>query len=126
MDIRFVTKDIHALLDYPVALTLMVAPALLGLGDSHPAAKWFGIGTGVAALILTLLTNHRLGLFKVLPYWFHVLVDAMVGIVFLIAPFALGFTSLDAWFYWLNGAAVVTVVSLSKPSEASNPRPSIA
>ncbi len=126
MDIRFVTKDIHALLDYPVAITLMIAPPLLGLGDSHPAAKWLGIGTGVAALILTLLTNHRLGLIKVLPYWFHVLVDAVVGIVFLAAPFALGFTGLDAWFYWLNGAAVVTVVSLSQPSSASAPVPSVA
>ncbi len=104
----------------------MIAPPLLALGDSHPAAKWLGIGTGVAALILTLLTNHRLGLIKVLPYWFHVLVDAMVGIVFLAAPFALGFTGLDAWFYWLNGAAVVTVVTLSQPSSASAPRLSVA
>lgn len=115
MDPRFVTKDIHALLDYPVALALMGAPFLLGLGESTPAAKWLSVGTGVAALILTIFTNHRLGLIRVLPYWFHVLVDGLVGVTFAIAPIALGFKDLDAWFYWVNAAAVLTVVALSKP-----------
>ena len=35
---RFVTKTIHAWLDYPVALTLIALPFLLGLGASHPLA----------------------------------------------------------------------------------------
>lgn len=116
---RFVTKDIHALLDYPVALALMGAPFLLGLGESTPTAKWFSVGTGVAAFILTILTNHKLGVIRVLPYWFHVLVDGLVGITFVISPFVLGFKGLDAWFYWANAVAVLTVVSLSKPSSLS-------
>ena len=116
MDPRFVTKDIHALLDYPVALALMGAPFLLGLGDSTPAAKCLSVGTGVAALILKIFTHHKLVLIRVLPYWFHVLVDGLVGVTFVIAPFALGFKGMDAWFYWANAAAVLTVVSLSKPS----------
>ena len=72
MDPRFITKDIHALLDYPVALMLMTAPFLLGLGESHPFALWLGVGTGVAALVLTLLTDHKLGVVRVLPYMLHV------------------------------------------------------
>jgi hypothetical protein len=39
----------------------------------------------------------------------------MVGVTFVIAPFALGFKGIDAWFYWANAAAVLTVVSLNKP-----------
>lgn len=116
MNPRFVTKDIHALLDYPVALALLGAPFLLGLGESAPAAKWLSVGTGVAALVLTIFTNHKLGIIRVLPYWFHVLVDGLVGVTFVIAPFVLGFKGLDAWFYWANAAAVLTVVSLSQPS----------
>lgn len=119
MNPRFVTKDIHALLDYPVAFALMVAPFVLGLGESAPAAKWLSVSTGVAALVLTIFTNHKLGLIRVLPYWFHVLVDGLVGITFVIAPFVLGFKGLDAWFYWANAAAVLTVVSLSKPNSLS-------
>ena len=115
MDPRFVTKTIHAYLDYPVALSLISAPFLLNLGSSHPMARWLAVGTGVAALILTLLTDHKLGVFRVLPYWFHLAVDFLVGVVFLAAPAILGFTGIDAWYYWANSAAVLFVVGLHKP-----------
>jgi hypothetical protein len=107
MNIRFITKTIHAYLDYPVALSLMGTPYLLGL--SHPWATGLSFATGVAALILTLLTDHKTGLIHVIPYWLHLAVDRLVGVVFLIAPFALNFSGLDAWYYWANGIAVLLV-----------------
>ena len=65
---RFVTRTMHAYLDYPVALSLMALPFMLGLGMSNPLAKWLAVGTGVAALILTVFTDHELGVIRVLPY----------------------------------------------------------
>lgn len=121
MDPRFVTKSLHALLDYPVAVSLMVAPLLLGLGSSHPMAVWLAVGTGVAAFALTLLTDHKLGVIRVLPYSFHLAVDGLVGIAFLIAPIAFGFTGIDSLYYWVNGAAVLFVVGLHKPEAALVP-----
>jgi len=111
---RFITKQIHAFLDYPVAIALIVLPFLLGLGSSNPLALQLSVATGVAALILTILTNHQLGLIRVIPYKVHLMVDFLVGIVFILAPFLLSFKGLDAYFYWLNGAAVLLVVSLHK------------
>ena len=115
MDLRFVTKSIHAYLDYPVAFALMGLPFVLGLGSSNPMALWLSVATGAAAFLLTLLTDHETGVIRVLPYSFHLAVDFAVGIVFLAAPFVLGFAGLDAWFYWANAAAVLTVVSLHRP-----------
>lgn len=115
MDPRFVTRTMHAFLDYPVALSLMAMPFLLGLGASHPMAKWLSAATGVAAFILTVFTDHKLGVFRVFPYSFHLTVDFLVGVVFALAPLALGFKGLDAWYYWANAAAVLLVVSLHKP-----------
>ena len=115
MDPRFVTKTMHAYLDYPVAFSLMAAPFLLNLGSSNPMARWLAVGVGMAALALTFLTNHKLGVVRVLPYWMHLAVDFLVGVLFLVAPFALGFTGLDASYYWANGAAVLLVVGLHKP-----------
>ena len=112
---RFVTKTIHAYLDYPVAALLMGMPFLLHLGSSQPLAKWLSVVTGVAALVLTVFTDHKLGVIRVLPYSVHLAVDFLVGVVFVIAPIALGFSGLDAMFYWANAAAVLTVVSLHKP-----------
>ena len=119
MDPRFVTRTIHAWLDYPVALMLMAAPFLLGMGDSNPAALWLGVGTGAAAFVLTILTDHELGVWRVLPYWFHLAVDFCVGVTFLITPVVLGFSGLDAWFYWANGGAVLMVVALHRPEGKS-------
>lgn len=126
MDPRFVTKRIHALLDYPVAATLMAAPFVLGLGSSQPLALWLSVATGAAALVLTLLTDHHLGVFRVLSYRFHLLVDRLVGIAFLAAPLLFGFEGIDRWYYWANGAAVLTVVSLHKPEPQETLAPATA
>lgn len=118
MPLRFVTRTIHAYLDYPVALALIGLPFLLDLGGSNPLALWLSVATGIAAFFLTVLTDHHLGLIRVLPYKLHLTVDLIVGLSFLAAPFVFGFTGLDAAFYWLNGAAVVAVISLSAPESA--------
>ena len=126
MDPRFVTKTLHAYLDYPVALTLMAAPFVLGLGASNELALWLSVGTGVAALLLTFLTDHHLGIFRVLPYGLHVAVDGLVGLTFIAIPLAFGFAGLDLAYYLANGAAVLMVVSLSKPAPKAHEMPAVA
>ena len=112
---RFVTQQIHAWLDYPVAIGLIAMPLLLGVGSTNPAAMWLSLVTGVAALILTLLTDHQTGVIRIIPYRFHLAVDFIVGIVFLLAPHILGFTGLDFWYYTVLAVTVLAVVSLHKP-----------
>ena len=119
MSLKFITKTIHAYLDYPVALSLMAAPFILSLGNSNPLAFWLSAVTGIAAFILTMLTDHHLGLVRIIPYKIHLLVDMIVGLTFLSAPSLLGFSGIDAWYYWLNGAAVMTVISLHKGEQTS-------
>lgn len=122
MDIRFITRKIHAFLDYPVAFALLGLPVLLGLGESNPLAFWVSVVTGAAALLLTILTDHETGIIRILPFSFHVAVDFLVGLTFVAVPFALGFNGLDAWYYWLNGGAVLSVITLSRPlSESRTP-----
>ncbi len=111
---KFITKRIHAFLDYPVAIVLAVLPFLLGLGNTNPLALQLSVATGIAAFILTLLTDHHLGVFKVISYKMHLIVDFFVAIVFIIAPFIFSFEGIDAYYYWINGIAVLVVVSLHK------------
>jgi hypothetical protein len=119
MKIRFITKSVHSIIDYPVAVSLMALPFVLGLGMVNPVARWLSVGTGIAALLLTLLTDHQTGVLRVIPYSIHVMVDRLVGLTFLAAPFALGFTGLDAIYYWVNAAAVLAVTFLLNASEPS-------
>ncbi|WP_432817347.1 SPW repeat domain-containing protein [Sulfitobacter sp. JB4-11] len=118
---RFITKSIHAYLDYPVALALVILPIVLGLGDGNALAFWLSVASGIAAFGLTVLTDHHLGIFRVLPYGFHLAVDAMVGVVFIVAPLALGFAGTAFWYYLLLGLSVLVVVGLHKPEAASQP-----
>ena len=115
---KFVTKKIHAFLDYPVAIALIGLPFLLGLGESNPMAFQLSLATGIAAFILTVLTDHELGLIRVVPYRVHLIVDFLVGLVFVLAPFIFSFEGLDAYYYWINGAAVLFVVSMHKAEVA--------
>ena len=117
---QFITKTIHAFLDYPVAISLFAMPFLLKLGESHPLAFWLSVVTGVAAFILTVLTDHKLGVIRVLPYSVHLAVDFLVGVTFLIAPFVLKFSGLDMWYYLANAIAVLIVVSLHKPETGTD------
>jgi hypothetical protein len=111
------TKSVHAYLDYPVALGLIAMPTLLGLGATNPLAFWLSVVVGFGALIVTLLTDHQFGLFRVLPFKVHLAVDLLAGHTFLAAPFVLGFSGLEAAYYWVLGATVVVVVGLNAPEE---------
>ncbi|MEI8022331.1 MAG: hypothetical protein WCH39_29240 [Schlesneria sp.] len=126
MNVRFVTRRVHAWIDYPVAIILIAMPFVLGLGAQNPIALWLSVVTGVAAFVLTLLTDHELGVFRVLPYWFHVAVDRIVGVTFVAAPLLFGFSGLDACYYFANAAAVLLVTFVLNASESTEPGRSMA
>ena len=113
MTLKFLTKQIHAYLDYPVAIGLIVLPFVLGLGSAGPVPVVLSVATGIAAFILTLLTDHELGVWRVIPFRVHEIVDGLVGVTFLLAPFALGLSGLAATYFWVIGATVMTVLALT-------------
>ena len=118
MPLRFITKSIHTnLIDYPVAIVLMVAPFLLKLGKSSPVALWRSMVTRVTALLLPALTDHPTGLVRVIRYWLHLWVDRALGVVSITAPSAFHFTELDAWYYWVLAAAVLLTISVLNAPE---------
>jgi len=106
-----ISQKFHAYIDYPVALGLIVMPSLLGLSG---VAALLSIITGVAALVLTALTDHETGLIGVLPYKFHLVVDGLVGISFVVAPFILGFQGLETLYFAVIGLTVLVVVGTHK------------
>ena len=114
---RLVTKAMHAYIDYPVALGLMVIPYLLGLGSANSMALWLSVVTGIAALIMTGLTDHEAGVVRILPYKFHLAIDATVGALFVAVPSIFGFSGLEAVYYWVIGATVLVVVAFHKPDD---------
>lgn len=121
MRIRFVTRTIHAWLDYPVSASLVATPFIIGIGQTNPLALWLSVATGVAAFVLTVLTDHETGLLRVLPFAFHLTVDRLVGVAFAVIPFVFGFSGLDAGYYWANAAAVLLVTTVLNAPELPIP-----
>lgn len=115
---KIITKKIHAILDYPVAFALITLPFLLDLGSSNTLAFYLSVITGVAALALTLITDHQTGVVKLVSYKLHLTVDFLVAITFILLPILLGFKGIDLIYYLANGFAVLLVVGLHK-GEAS-------
>jgi hypothetical protein len=108
MPFRFITKSIYTyLIDYPVAIVLMIAPFLLKLGKSSLVALWVSVVTRVTAPLLPALTDHPTGLVWVIHDWLHLWVDRALGVASLTAPSAFHFTGHDAWYHWVLLAAAV-------------------
>ena len=117
MDIRFLTPTLHGVADYGAGAGLITLPFILNLGQSSPLALWLAVITGCAVIVVSLLTNYKLGAFRVIPFKGHLAIDLAVAVVFTIAPLALNFSGLDAYYYWANAAAVYLVVAVSHPTE---------
>lgn len=117
MRIRFLTPNLHGIVDYLAAAALITMPFVLGLGESSPIAKWLAVATGFAVIVVSLLTDYKLAIARVLPFKGHLAIDTAAAITFLLAPSLFGFTGIDAWYYWLNAIAVFAVVGLSRTED---------
>jgi hypothetical protein len=120
MPFHFISKSIHTyLIDYPIAIVLMVAPFLLKLGKSSPVALWLSVVTRVTPLLLPAFTDHATGLVRVIRYWLHLWVDRALGVISITSPSAFHFTGLDAWYYWVLAAADLLTTSVPSAPEVS-------
>ena len=67
------------MVDYLAALELLVMPFVLNLGASAPLAKWLAIATGLAVILVSLLTDYKLGLVRIIPFRIHLGIDTAVA-----------------------------------------------
>jgi len=117
--LKFVTRSMHAHLDYPIAIALIVLPFALDLGSSNVLAFSVSVAAGMTAILAILLTNYEFGFLRVLPYQLHLAADFFAGAMFLAIPVLFGFTGVDATYYLAIGATILSVVALHKPEEDS-------
>ena len=56
------------MVDYLAAVELLIIPFVLRLGTSAPLAKWLAVDTGLAVILVSLLTDYKLGLVRIIPF----------------------------------------------------------
>lgn len=89
---KFISRRIHAILDYIVGIILILAPTLLGF-DDNPAAKYSAVVVGILVLGMSLLTKYEGGIVKVIPMSVHLVMDVLIGIFLAISPWLLQFSN---------------------------------
>lgn len=113
MKLRFISSANHGIIDYAAAVALIVAPFLLNLGESNPAARWASVATGIVVTLVSIATNYRYGIFKAIPFGGHLALDLLVATAFMLVPYYLGLDGLDAAYYYANAVVVYLVVAFT-------------
>lgn len=114
MKLQFLTPTLHGLLDYAAAAGLIVLPFILNLGADQPIALWLSVAGGVGLIVYSLLTDYPFSVVRLFSYKVHLMFDLAAAVVFIIAPFVLGFELLTTIYYLVMAAGVIAVVGLSE------------
>ena len=114
---------VHGVLDYVIAAILIAAPFVLSFDED--AAIALAIVAGLAVLLLGAFTAWTTGIVKSIPPVAHAMLDYLLGIFLVIAPFLLGFNDDDtasAFFVILGIAGLLLTVATRFTPEAGEPR----
>ena len=81
---------VHGLVEYAAGILLIAAPFLFSFEED--AATAVAIAAGVLVLIVAASTAMSTGLIKSIPVQAHVMLDYVLAILLIAAPFLLGFS----------------------------------
>jgi SPW repeat len=118
---QIIPTRIHGVIDYAVALLLIVAPWLFGFAGTG-AAQWVPVLLGLGTIAYSLCTDYELGALRAIPMPTHLAIDATGGLFLLVSPWLFGFAEVIAWPHVLVGLSEIAVVALSArrpPTEAA-------
>lgn len=117
MTFRILNPTLHGLLDYAAAAGLIVLPFLLDLQTASPLAHWLSVAAGGGLVAYSLATDYRFGALRLIPFRAHLALDLLAAAVFVVAPFAFGWTGLVRGYYIVMALGVLVVVALSTAAD---------
>ena len=86
----FIPRFVHGLIEYIAAAAFIVAPFLLDFDSG--AATAVSIVTGVVVLVVAATSDGRTSLVNQIPVGVHVVLDFVLAVVLIGAPFLFGFS----------------------------------
>lgn len=98
----------HGVIDYIVAVLLVVAPFILGFANGGPA-MWVPIILGIVLAAYSLTTRYPYSVAALIPLPVHLGLDVASGILLLISPWLFGFSQLVWWPHVIVGAAEIVI-----------------
>jgi hypothetical protein len=107
-----VSLSLHVLIEYGIGVLTIVAPFLFSFDAT--AARILAVLVGAGILVLAVVTDAPTGIARSLPVASHVVLDYVLGLLLIVAPFVFGFSDDDdnatAYFIVLGVAYVMLAV----------------
>jgi SPW repeat-containing protein len=107
-----VSLSLHVLIEYGVGVLTILAPFLLSFDST--AAKVVSVLVGAGILVLAVVTDAPTGIARSLPVASHVVLDYVLALFLIVAPFVFGFADNDdaatAYFIVIGVAYIMLAV----------------
>lgn len=99
---------LHGVAEYAAAVLFILAPFLFGFDGNVPTAV--SIAVGVVILLVALVTEYPAGVVRNLPLAAHIVLDFVLAIFLIAAPFIFSFTDEGGPFAFFVILGVVHLV----------------
>ncbi|HXH73661.1 MAG TPA: hypothetical protein VNJ08_01755 [Bacteriovoracaceae bacterium] len=108
---------IHNIMDYVIALVLILSPFLFGFSDVEVARNvYLVLGIGLAGY--SLITKYYYSVAKIIPVGIHMILDVLAGIVLVFAPYIFDYRiSINQGqmiFHVVMGLGAITLVAITR------------
>jgi hypothetical protein len=104
---KIISSKMHGILDYFTVLFLLAAPTIFKMEGSLCTFTYVLAGVH---LMLTALTNFEPGIFKVIPFRIHGVIELIVSVALIAVAFWFSSNGSDLGFYFYIGLAIVILI----------------
>lgn len=116
---KIISTKTHGVLDYLVGAILIILPWVLDFADGG-IQMWIPIILGVSAFIYSIVTEYELGIYKIISFRTHLIIDTLSGILLAGSPWLFGFAHNVYIQHLVFGLLELTVVTFSKTDPSSS------
>ena len=106
-DMKIISSKVHGILDYLTVIFLFAAPTLFKMEGTLCT---FTYALASIHFLLTALTNFEVGIFKVIPFRIHGLIELVVSVALIAVAFWFNSNGSEPGFYFYIGLAVVILI----------------
>ncbi len=114
---HLVTRRLHAVLDYVCAVILLLASSFIPFHD--PNMKTFSMAAGGFLLLYTILTDYKLSLLRMIPFFVHRGADLMVGVLVAFSPIHFGVRGFPAILFIVTGGLLIYLSFWTHPDSST-------
>jgi len=87
---KIISTKVHGILDYLVGILFLAFPYIAAWDKNAPQSQVLFV-LGALTLIYSIMTRYELGLFRLIPFGIHLMIDFVSGVFLAASPWLLGF-----------------------------------